>query len=371
MKLKIPQKALLRGLDRVIGAVERRNTIPILANVHIKADASGLHLKTSDLDIEVTAFVEAEVKTEGETTVQAHMLRDIVKRLRDDGEVSMELNGKKERIRIITGRSNFELAVLGAKDFPSMNAGEFEVEFQIEPKTLKDLFEKTKHSISTETTRYYLNGTFLHTLYSGGIAVLRAVSTDGHRLARTEVPAPEGCEKMPAVIVPTKTSAEVSKLLTSAVTPVTVAVSSAKIRFTIEGTAVTSKLIDGIFPDYQRLVPEKPKLTAKVEQADLQAAIARVSVLSSDKARAVKFALNEGTLHLSVRQDDGQGAEEIDAEFNGKEFETGFNSRYILDILDTLDGDATVIGLTEPSAPATFRDRDDESTLHLCMPMRA
>ncbi len=208
MKVTVEQSALLRALSRATRVVERRNTIPIIGNVLIRAEGSRLMLKATDLDMEIMEIVTADVGQSGTTTVPAHVLHDIVRKLADGAQVSLEASGDSSQVTLRSGRSRFMLQALPEDDFPDLAAGEMTAGFDIASAALRKLFEKTQFAISTEETRYYLNGIYLHAIESQGQVVLRAVATDGHRLARSETPAPAGASAMPGVIVPKKTVGE-------------------------------------------------------------------------------------------------------------------------------------------------------------------
>jgi DNA polymerase-3 subunit beta len=231
--------------------------------------------------------------------------------------------------------------------------------------------EKTQFAISTEETRYYLNGIFLHTIESDSATVLRAVATDGHRLARVEMPAPPGAQGMPGIIVPRKAVAEIQKLIEDGSDEVGIELSTAKIRLTFNGVVLTSKLIDGTFPDYQRVIPSGNDKRLTVERADFAKAVDRVSTISSERGRAVKLAINEGRLTLSVNNpDSGSATEELEVDYDAGPLDIGFNARYLLDITGQLDGDTALFRLADPGSPTLIQDRDDAPALYVLMPMR-
>ena len=256
MRFVADRNSLLRALGHITGIVEKRNTIPILSNILIGAEASGvLTLKATDLDMEAIETIPAKVSTPGAATVPAHTLHDIVRKLPDGAEIDIELKGPEGRLKVTAGRASFELSILPADEFPDMGQAELPHRFTVEGGELKRLFEKSRFAISTEETRYYLNGIYLHRVEGGASPKLRAVATDGHRLAQVETEATSGTEGMPGVIVPRKAVAEIIKLLDDGQAPVEVALSPAKIRFAVGEVVLTSKLIDGSFPDYARVIP--------------------------------------------------------------------------------------------------------------------
>lgn len=371
MKVTVEQSALLKSLSHVYRVVERRNTIPILANVLLRASGGALQLKATDLDIEVVETLAANVAVDGATTVPAHTLHDIVRKLAEGAELQVETGIDASQLVLRGGRSRFQLQSLPEQDFPDMAEGEPTHRFTMPASELKRLLEKTQFAISTEETRYYLNGIFMHTVDTEAGVMLRAVATDGHRLARTELPAPAGSAGMPGIIIPRKTVAEVLKLVSEVEADASVSLSTSKIRFTIGSVVLTSKLIDGTFPDYTRVIPVANDKRLIVERADFTRAVDRVSTISSERGRAVKLALTEGRLTLSVNNPDaGNAVEEIEVDYAAGALDIGFNAKYLLDIAGQLEGDTTVFKLADPSSPTLIQDREGASTLYVLMPMR-
>jgi DNA polymerase-3 subunit beta len=375
MKVVIERNVLLRGLGHVQSVVERRNTIPILSNVLIEADHSGLKLTATDLDIEVVETVPAEVGTGGGTTVQAHLLYDIVRKLPDGAQLELDTGSGEEQLMLRSGRSEFTLQTLPRDDFPALSEGEPSHRFKVSASDLKRLVERTRFAISTEETRYYLNGIYLHEATSAGgngaAATLRTVATDGHRLAQAELALPDGASGMPGVIVPRKCVSELSRLIDEAEGEVDIALSSAKVRFAFAGIRLTSKLIDGTFPDYERVIPFQNDKEMTVERRSFAEAVDRVATVSSDRGRAVKLAIDGETLTLSVNSPDaGTAVEEIAVGYNAEPLQIGFNPRYLLDITSQLESDEARFFLSDPGAPTLIRDPADEAALYVLMPMR-
>ena len=328
MKVTVERTALLKSLGRVHRVVERRNTIPILANVLIRADKSKLSLKATDLDLEVIDSVDAEVSPGGSTTVPAHMFYEIVRKLPEGSQIVLEASGDRAVLAIRAGRSRFTLQTLPESDFPDLAAGDMTHKFTLAASDLKRLIDKTQFAISTEETRYYLNGIYLHTAGSGKATMLRAVATDGHRLAQVELPLPSGATGMPGIIVPRKTVGEVLRLIEDADAEVAIELSQGKIRFSIGDVVLTSKLIDGTFPDYARVIPLGNDKELVVDKKDFEASVDRVSTVSSERGRAVKLSISAGKLMLSVTNpDSGSATEELEIEYASDPIEIGFNSR--------------------------------------------
>ena len=371
MKVTLERAALLKSLGHVHRVVERRNTIPILTNVLIQAKGKVMSLKATDLDLEVTEAVPADTGQAGSTTLPAHTLYEIVRKLPEGSQVSLESDGDTSQLLLRSGRSRFHLQCLPETDFPELSSGDLTHRFVLPAASLKTLIEKTQFAISTEETRYYLNGIYLHAVAQGGHTMLRAVATDGHRLARVELPAPEGAAGMPGVIVPRKTVAEVLKLVEDPEAEVLVELSPTKIRFTFGPVVLTSKLIDGTFPDYNRVIPTGNDKRLTVERAPFRQAVDRVSTISSERGRAVKLAMADGKLTLSVSNpDSGSASEEIEADYDAIPLEIGFNAKYLLDIADQLESDTALLRLADAGSPTVIQDRDGAAALYVLMPMR-
>jgi DNA polymerase-3 subunit beta len=371
MKVTVERSALLKSLGHVHRVVERRNTIPILANVLIRADRGRLSLKATDLDLEVIETIAAEVSPAGATTVPAHMFYEIVRKLPEGTQVVLEASGDRAILTIRAGRSRFTLQTLPESDFPDLAAGEMSHSFPLAKADLKRLIDKTQFAISTEETRYYLNGIYLHGAGSAKDATLRAVATDGHRLAQVELPLPEGAAGMPGVIVPRKTVGEVQRLIEDTEGDLSIELSTGKIRFTIGDVVLTSKLIDGTFPDYGRVIPAGNDKELVVDKKDFEAAVDRVSTVSSERGRAVKLALGSGRLVLSVTNpDSGSATEELEVDYSADALDIGFNSRYLLDIAAQIEGDVAVLKFADPGSPTLIQDKDAKGALYVLMPMR-
>src|SRR5947209_3992163 len=315
MKVTVERAALLKSLGHVHRVVERRNTIPILANVLIRAEKSKLTFKATDLDVEVTETISAEAGPGGSTTVPAHMFYEIVRKLPEGAQVVIEASGDRAVLAIRAGRSRFTLQTLPESDFPDLAAGEMTHTFKLPATDLKRLIDKTQFAISTEETRYYLNGIYLHAAGTSAAPTLRAVATDGHRLAQVELALPEGASGMPGIIVPRKTVNEVQRLIEDSEAEIAVELSHGKIRFTIDELVLTSKLIDGTFPDYARVIPLGNDKELVVDKKEFEQAVDRVSTISSERGRAVKLSISSGRLMLSVTYpDSGSSSEGVGGE---------------------------------------------------------
>jgi DNA polymerase-3 subunit beta len=351
--------------------VERRNTIPILSNVLLAASGASLEMKATDLDLEVTEAAAATIEQAGATTVPAHLLYDIVRKLPEGAEVMLKVDESGNSMSVISGRSSFRLQCLPQSDFPELSAGSFSHIFRLESEALKSLIDKTQFAISTEETRYYLNGIYLHTHEEGGKLKLRSVATDGHRLARAEIEAPAGSEGMPGIIIPRKTVSELQKLVDDPDVAVTTELSDTKIRFTIGSVVLTSKLIDGTFPDYQRVIPTGNDRKLVIDRQTFAQAVDRVSTISSERGRAVKLAISSGLVTLTVNNpDSGSATEELAADYDSDPMEIGFNARYLLDVAAQLSGGEARFMLADAGSPTLIHDTADDHALYVLMPMR-
>ncbi len=371
MKFVIDRSALLKSLGHVQSVVERRGTIPILSNVKLEAAGNALYLTATDMDIAVVEKAAASVSEPGQATVPAHTFYDIVRKLQDGSQVEIVRQAESGKVIIRAGQSRFSLSTLPVEDFPVMTEGELPFSFTITTSECNALIDKTRFAVSTEETRYYLNGIYLHAAESQGTQVLRTVATDGHRLARIEVALPAGASGMPGVIIPRKTIGEIKKLVEEGVNEVNISLSESKIRFTCGNAVLVSKLIDGTFPDYERVIPSGNDKIMEVDGKAFTQAVDRVSVIASEKTRGIKLAINAGKLTLSADSPEhGTATEEVDINYAANPIEIGFNSRYLLDMMAQMEGDTVQFVLADGTSPALVRDTADVGALYVVMPMR-
>ena len=364
MKFSVDRAVLLKALTHVQSVVERRNTIPILANVMIEASSAGaLKLTATDMEIAVVEDIAGvTVARAGRTTAPASTLYEIIRNLPEGARVEFDHGGGDGPLTLRSGRFNTSLAVLAVDDFPSMTEGRMPVQFSIKAGVLRDLIDRTRFAISTEETRYYLNGIYIHATESEGQPVLRAVATDGHRLARVEEPLPEGAKAMPGVIIPRKTVNEIR-----------VRLSDTKVQFALGTVTLTSKLIDGTFPEYERVIPRGNDKKLVVPRKDFADAVKRVAAISSEKSRPVKLSL--GTNHLRVSAaspDQGEAQEDLegdDVAYTSGALEIGFQARYLADITDLVQ-DKLEFLFADGAAPTIVRDASRPEALFVLMPMR-
>jgi DNA polymerase-3 subunit beta len=371
MKLSIERSVLLKAVSQAQSVVERRNTIPILANVLIEAEGEHVQFRATDLDIEVLDKALAHVERAGATTVSAVTLHDIVRKLPDGALVTLSDDAAKGRLTVEAGRSVFSLATLPKEDFPIMATSEYAANFSAPAPLLRRLFDKSKFAISTEETRYYLNGVYLHVADADGGQVIRCVATDGHRLARVDADLPEGAADLPGVIVPRKTVGELRKLLDEDDMQIAVSVSETKIRFATPEITLTSKVIDGTFPDYARVIPQGNTRKLEVDASEFAKAVDRVSTVSSERSRAVKLSLDEDRLILSVNSpDSGTAEEELAVAYGDEKLEIGFNAKYLLEIASQVDRENAVFLFNSSGDPTLMREGNDASAIYVVMPMR-
>lgn len=363
MKLETERKHLLRALSSAAGIVERRVTIPILANVHLTAADGALVIKATDLDIETTDRIAANVSQPGATTASAQMLMDIVKGIPDGALISLEADDR--HLTVKAGRSRFQIATLDAADYPAMASPQYQTEFAIGGAAFSRVLDKAKFAMSTEETRYYLQGVYLH--IAGDM--LRGVATDGHRLAQVDCALPADAAGMPGVIVPRKTVAEMIKAASGAAGDVTVSVSDTKIRLATDTIAITSKVIDGTFPDYTRVIPKGNHNRATIDAAELRGAVGRVVTVASERTSAVKMEFAADAVTVSHTSATGQAQDAVGAGYDGPDLSIGINGKYLAELLGQVTGDA-VFDMGGAGDPVIIRDSDDTGLLMICMPMR-
>jgi DNA polymerase III subunit beta len=379
MKLTIERAALLKALGHVQSVVERRNTIPILSNVLLRADgeagSGALALSATDMDLEIIERVAAQIERSGRTTAPAHTLYDIVRKLPEGAQIEIEVSDGRSSMVLRCGRSTFTLACLPPEDYPIMASGELGHCFTVTAAKLRTLIDRTRFAISTEEARYYLNGVYLHATQNDEGPVIRVVATDGHRLARVEMVLPEGAAGMPGIIIPRKTVLELRKLIEESEDEIELALSETKLRLTVGEATLISKLIDGTFPDYDRVIPTANDKILEVKCKDFAEAVDRVSTISTEKSRAVKLAITPGSdggsLAVSATSpENGTAVEELEVRYLNEPLEIGFNSRYLLDIAAQIEGEDAQFVMADSASPTIVRDRADLSALYVLMPMR-
>jgi DNA polymerase-3 subunit beta len=371
MRFTIERTNFLKTLGHVQSIVEKRNTIPVLSNVRIEAKDGNISFKATDMDIEITEIVEANISEEGATTAPAHMLYDIARKLSEGSEIELTYPDEKGALSLSSGRSKFSLSTIGIEDFPLISGDDLPIKFEIDKEELKTLIDRTQFSASVEEARYYLNGLYVHAKNEGETKVLRVVATDGHRLACAESPLPEGAEKLEGVIIPRKSVLEIRKLLDDAsIDNIVMALSENKVRISFENVTLTSKLIDGTFPDYERVIPTDNDKVLEVNVKELSAAVDRVSVVT-ERSRGIRLITD--TNHVTVAASNaelGNATEELEAKYDKESIDTGYNFRYLLDILTQIKGDEVRFSLSGNTSATVINDTSDTSAIYVLMPMR-
>ena len=367
MKISVERDILLKSLNHIQSVVERRNTIPILSNVKIIANNEGISLTATDLDLEIIESLDkANTIEDGEITTSAHTLYDIVRKLPEGSSLDIA-NKDNDKLELSCGQSNFELSTLPVEDFPEMSAGEMPCNFIIDSEELANMIDKSKFAISTEETRYYLNGIFFHAINNS----LRSVATDGHRLACIQSNLPEGADDIPSIIIPKKTIGEVRKLIEDIEGNINLFISETKIRFEVTNISLTSKLIDGTFPDYEKVIPVSNDKLLQVEAEPFFNAIDRVSTVNQDKTPTVKLQFENNSIKImATSTDSNKGDEEVAASYAAEALEILFNSKYILDLQDVIEGETMILELLNQSSPVIVKDPKDTTSLYILMPMR-
>jgi DNA polymerase III subunit beta len=370
MKLALHRADLVKALDFVARTVERRSTIPILSNVRLEASAGALCLAATDLDAEATSIVAAEVEAPGALTVSAARLHDIARKLDDKANVALAAD--KDALTLKSGRARFTLQTLPVADWPDLNPGDLPHGFELPAADLARALQKCAFAISNEETRYYLNGVFLHTVDVEGEKKLRFVSTDGHRLARFEREAPAGSESIPGVIIPRKAVNEIVKLASADKTATArIALSNSKIRIEIGSSKLLSKLIDGSFPDYARVIPTSNDKKAELDREAFASAVDRVSTIASERGRAIKLEFKPDALTLSVTNaETGSASEEQEIDYAAAPVEIGFNAAYLREILGNFEGDRVEVAMNDSGSPTILTSPHNPGLLAVLMPMR-
>lgn len=360
MKITIERSRALVALNKVFGVVPSRTTIPILGNVLISThDGDSIVIRGTDLDMESVVVCEADVHDGGTTTVDASKLRDIFNAAAQGSQISMELNGDDPRMTVKSGRSRFKLPVLSAADYPAMPTYDG-ASFTIGAAELKTLIDYVAFAMSTEETRYYLNGA-LFTAHGG---VLRLVSTDGHKLALRDGPA---VSEFDPVIIPRKAVNEVQRALGAYSGAVTVVVGNG-VSFSMGAHTITTKRVDGSFPDYQRVIPRDNELEIVADSSLLSSAIKRAVIAADDRACSVVLSASDGSVAV-FRKGETEARDEFDASYSGEDIEIGFNAKYLLDTLARISGDVS-IRLRDPASPSVWRAVGDGAGLAVVMPLR-
>lgn len=365
MKIIAKREAILSPLQAVIGVVERKQTMPILANVLLSAKGGRLSITATDLEVELVASSDVDVQRGGEITVPGRKLLDICRALPEGTEITLTLEG--ERMLVRARKSRFTLSTLPAAEFPTVEEINAEQTLQVQQKDFKRLLDKTHFSMAQQDVRYYLNGL----LFETSAKLLRAVATDGHRLALCEIDLPEGGKPGQQVIVPRKGVMELQRILGHDERELAVSIGSNHLRVQIGDIRFTSKLIDGRFPEYGRVIPNNPPRTVASVRDDLRQALQRAAILSNEKYRGIRFAIKPNALVIQAHNPEQEEAEEeVEVTYDGEELEIGFNVNYLLDALAAVDGTDVEVGLTDGNSSCLIKSTQDASARYVVMPMR-
>jgi DNA polymerase-3 subunit beta len=374
MDFRVNSSDLLKALSHIHGIVEVRHTLPILSNIIITANDNLLSLSSTNLDIFCSDSLEAQVSQNGSTSVSASTFYEIVKRLPSGSEIHASLSEEDSTLIIKCGRSKFNLTTISPDDFPKISHDDLNINFVLSVTELKRMIDKTKFAISNEETRYYLNGVFLHQTQKNSIDILRAVATDGHRLAQYDIPLPQGAKDINGVIIPKKMIQELRRVLDDATGDISIELNENKIKFSFNRMQIISKVIDGTFPDYTKVIPQSNDKAITTDNTELKKAIDRVSAVAINeetKSKAIKLVINTNKISLSVDSTSrGSAIEEIDLDYDKEKVEIGFNSRYLIDICNEIDGEKINLKFLDSTSPAIILDETDENLFFVLMPMR-
>ena len=365
MKTTIKREDILGPLQLVIGAVERRQTLPILGNVLLKSTGGDMTLTATDLEIEMVARIDADGSDDFQTTIPARKLLDICKALPDSASINFSID--ETRVSLTSARSRFTLASLPAKDFPGLDEIEIQQSFAIPQNQLKALFDKTSFAMAQQDVRYYLNGILMEIKADK----IKLVATDGHRLALSEIDLDTGVGEDRQIIIPRKAVLELSRLLEFGDNPANFMLSQNHVRVETSSLVFTTKLIDGKFPDYQRVIPVDGNKTMEVNRETLKNSMSRIAILSNEKYRGIRLTLSSGNLSIQANNPDQEEAEEeLQIEYTESDMEIGFNVTYLIDVLNVLNSEKVQIKLKDSNSSAIINDSQDDSSLYVVMPMR-
>ena len=373
MKVQVNNSELLQALGHIQSIVEKRTVKSILLNVKISTKKNQISFFTTDLDIFAKESINASVGGQLVTTVPIHIFYEIVRKIGVNKDISLifEPSDKPGKMLIRSELSEFSLPCLSADEFPDFEEGTCDCQFEIDSNNLHYLISTTKHAISFDETRYYLSGIYLHIAEDNGINVLRAIATDVHRLAIGEVTLPKNAQLLPGIIIPKKTVLELSKLLEDFNGNISVGVSSNKITFKIGNTTLISKLIDGKFPDYDKAVPYGNNKILEISIDELSKAIDLVTAISTERVVAVKLKIQKNKVILSVSDKiNSSGTIEVPAVYNNDEISIAFNSRYIIDIFNNINGDKAYFKLNSGNEAVLVEDSGNTNCRFVIMPMQ-
>lgn len=365
MKINVNRDDLLPSLQQVVGVVERRQTLPILANVLLAVKKDSLQLTATDLEVELRTGTQVACEGELDCTLPARKLLDICKALPEGAEITLDVEGDKATLR--SGRGRYTLGMLPAQDYPSIEPSQASDRFTVPVGILKRLIDKTQFAMAQQDVRYYLNGLLIE-VKSGR---LRAVATDGHRLALCDAMFDSTDDVDVQVILPRKAVIELGRLLTDSDQPAKLEVSNSHLRVELEHASFTSKLIDGRFPDYERVMPNGETAVMYGDKGVLRQALTRTAILSNEKYRGIRFKLSPGQLQLQAHNpEQDEAEEEVEVEYDGNELTIGFNVGYLLDVLGAIDGDDVEVAVIDANSSSLITPKGADDCRYVVMPMR-
>ena len=370
MKFKINRSNFFKTLSHLQGIVDKKNSLPILANILIEANNNELILSSTDMDISIIEKINCDVTENGASTINAQILYDIVRKIDDNSEIEIiSNNGKLLSLR--SEGSRFSLASLPKEDYPIIEKDNVGIDIVLNSKILFKLIDKTKFAISNEETRYFLNGLYFNTTNEDNKNIVTLVGTDGHRLAKFSHEINEKIDQVSGVIIPKKTIYELSKLLSEIDTNVKISISSNKIIFIVGDIIFISKLIDGSFPDYKRVIPKDNTNVLRISRDKLLSAVDRVSTIANEKSPVIKFKILQNVLNLNtINNESSTASEDLSTNYQGEEIEIGFNSRYIMDIINNLEDNEITINLKDNTSPIIAQENSNSNLVYVLMPMR-
>ena len=370
MKFKIFRSNFFKTLSHLQGIVDKKNSLPILSNILIEAKDNSLTLTSTDMDISIIEKIDCNVFEDGSTTINSQILYDIVRKINDNSEIEIISNDGK-LLTLRADGSRFSLACLPKEDYPIIDQENSGNTIKINSKIIFKLIDKTKFAISNEETRYFLNGLYFNITKDQSNSILTLVGTDGHRLAKFSHNIEDNIDQVSGVIIPKKTIYELCKLLSEIDEDVYISISSNKIVFTIENIIFISKLIDGSFPDYKRVIPNDNSNILKINREILLSAVDRVSTIANEKSPVIKFKLLQNILNLNtINNESSTASEDLKINYNGDEIEIGFNSKYIMDILNNLEDEEIAINLKDNTSPVIALENSNSNLVYVLMPMR-
>ena len=373
MKLTIAKIDFVKSLASVENIVEGKTTIPILSNVLLEAKQGRLCLSATDMDMMISDKVKVKnIDIEGSTSVPAHILYNVIKELNEDKPIELSYDESNKKLHLSSFKSKFTFSCLPKDEFPILSTENYKISFLLSSNVLKEMIDQTYFAISSEESRYYLNGIFFHTVKLNNKFFLRSIATDGHRLAQSQTIAPTAANNIFNTIIPKKLIFELRKLIDDVETDIKIDLTERKIRFSFNETIIVSKLIDGKFPDYEKVIPKDTKNSFSIDRKSFLESINRISTISSDKSKAIKLNLNKNKLTISANnlEEGGSGIEEIEISYNGPSLDIGFNGSYLKEIINQLNSKEITILFSDSTAPTIIKDESKSETLYVLMPMR-